>query len=318
MKTRIDKLEISFERNDNFEMMIEQREYYQALKDFERDCDDVDLDFDDWAKLNEQFEQEHGNLKESFDGYRFSSENIPLFAKSYAHCFQVTEEKSSTILGWIYWETYMMNRNESIYLRIENATLYNDRLFELIEDFKTKMSLNLKSVTKIDICIDTYKNIVRNLKNKMKDKNIDWVINGHKVKDKKKAIKGGFWIVPLRIENTEEENDETLYVKQEEGLTLCIYDKGKEIEDVSKKFYVTQDLQFINTDYKPSEIYRAEIRLNRKNIIDYLKSINEMTDEEFYYELRNDEFLMNMFDKLSKKLLRFWMNKKLRGVTDLL
>lgn len=304
MKVNIDKLEIAFRRDEEFEGICRRLNELHRLEE----QINTEEDFTKRISLFKQVEsiKEQGlNTNETWFGdfvLRWDKDYRTAYKNTYA-VYKLGTKK----IGYLYWETYQMNRNEHIYFRASNEILYDD-WNATTSGLMKSLNLEFSHISKLDVCIDTPKHIVRNLRNKMKDKSIIWVINGRKVTNTKKNIKGGIWVLPLNIEGLHEE-DRSLYIEQEEGLRLAIYDKSREIEEKSNKLYIEEDRN-------ESDIYRAEVRLQRKHISDILKTKN-ITDQDLYKLIKDKENLKAIFDEVSRKMLRFWYKKSLKGIIDI-
>lgn len=308
MKVNIDKLEIAFRRSEEFEGIFKRLNELHLIEEQMN----TEEDFTKRMSLFEQVESlkeqtpNANELEIRFGDFvlRWDKDYRTAYKNAYAVYIFGTDK-----IGYLYWETYQLNRNEHIYFKAINNILYadwNTTINELMKNLKLEFS----HISKLDVCVDTPKHIVRNLRNKMKDKSIIWVINGRKVTNTKKNIKGGIWVLPLNIEGLNEE-DRSLYIEQEEGLRLAIYDKTREIEEKSNKYYIIEE-----EEQKVTDIYRAEVRLQRKHINDILKA-KDITDEDLYELIQDKENLKAIFDEVSRKMLRFWYKKSLKGIIDI-
>lgn len=271
MKINIDKLEIAFERCNKFESK-----------------------FKNYTLQDEEEQQQETRFETRFGDYTLSRDKD--YRTTYKNAYAVYHLGYRKV-GWIYWETYQINRNEHIYFKAHNEILYTDWA-TIVESIEANLNLKFSYISKLDICVDTRMHIVKTLRCKMKNKSIIWVINGSKVKNTKKNIEGL------------NEEDRSLYVEQEEGLRLAIYDKTREIEEKSYKYYIIED------EEQECDIYRAEVRMQRKQISKYIKDKN-INDLELFQRLKSKANLRQIFDDQSKKLLRWWENKNLKGVLDI-
>lgn len=218
----------------------------------------------------------------------------------------------------VYWQTYLMKR-DYIYIRISNKTLYKDDLWDLLADFIDSTGLKFDHVSKLDICEDCDRDLIKTLERKFKDHDITWVVNNRKVNNRTKPIKGAMWIEGVQLEG---ESKRTLIVKQKEGMTLAIYNKAQEIiEKGNAKDYIadywTIDEVLQGTAIEDKNMWRAEVRMNRKNIIDLMNK-GGINDTDLLIMIQDKANQERIFDTQSRAILRWHEGKKLRGIADLI
>ena len=195
-------------------------------------------------------------------------------------------------------------RREKIYLRLANYTLYNEGYWQLLRDFETDCGLKFVHISKADIALDTTVDT---------SKLVYAMMKGFKsiewVVNGHRVLDRNATIQKLFWTTSGSLNDpdknRTLYVTQTEGLELCCYDKTTEIDDKSLKFYQTGDWDYDEDDIiEGDNIYRNEARLTRKNITNYLEG-HHINDHQFRNLLQNMDTRLEIFRNLSRKMIRW-------------
>ena len=220
-----------------------------------------------------------------------------------AYKYNYRVEHDGMVFGYLYYETYLLRR-EKIYLRLVNYILYNEDYWQLLQDFENDCGLKFVHISKVDVALDTTVDTSKVVYNMMKSqKSIEWIVNGHRVINRDITVKKLFWVTSGSL--NEPDKNRTLYVTQTEGLELCCYDKTTEIDEKSFKYYQTGDWDYEEDDIVEGDIiYRNETRLTRKNIISYLEG-HHINDHQFRDLLQNMETRLEIFRNICRKLIRW-------------
>ena len=232
-----------------------------------------------------------------------------------AYKYNYRVEHDGMVFGYLYYETYLLRRDK-IYLRLVNYILYNEDYWQLLQDFENDCGLKFVHTSKVDIALDTTVDTSKVVYRMMKDqKSIEWIVNGRRVLDRNATIKKLFWTTSGSLNDPDK--NRTLYVTQTEGLEQCCYDKTTEINDKSLKFYQTGDWDYDEDDIVEGDnIYRNEVRLTRKNIINYLEG-HHINDREFMNLLQNMDARQEIFRNISRKLIRWNKDGRSQDITSL-
>lgn len=223
------------------------------------------------------------------------------------------------VFGYIYYETYLLKRDK-IYLRLNNQLLYSDYYWDRIKAFERDFGLTFVCISKADIAIDSTIDTSKVVYKLMRwHREIDWVVNGRRITDRNKTIDKLFWANSGSLNDPD--RNRSLYVKQAEGLTLNAYNKTIEIVDKSYKFYQTWDWELDDEgllDYvEDVNIFRNEIRLGRKNIINYIES-HGIDDNQFREIIKDPIGRFNVFRELVRQMIRWNDGGKSHDITTLI
>ena len=185
------------------------------------------------------------------------------------------------------------NGNPKAWISINNQCLYTKDQYHLgfIAD---KLGLEPHNITAMDLCLDTSFNVSKSLRQLIKNKSIDTILNGTKVKDRDEDRPE---ITYVYSGSLNKDKYLTVNVKQRNamkdkarGVTLTVYDKQAEICNSSGKDYI---LDFYGN---PSKLYRTEVHLNNQEVKDYLDGrglnlncymIDEVLLEEMFFHHLN-------------------------------
>ena len=130
-----------------------------------------------------------------------------------------------------------------VYYRFENEVLYDHSIFDTTMMFPEMLGMIFQHITSIDLARDYRFDVVKRIRKIAKDDAVKVIVNC-KVIDKSKDVSEGMFIFPLNFRKL---SNPTISVKQakavkdkSKGLTLCGYNKTKEIETSSHKDYIKQ------------------------------------------------------------------------------
>lgn len=169
--------------------------------------------------------------------------------------------------------TFNNNRYDFMcFLTLENKIFYTNystnpdgtknNLLSYLTPIVDLLGLRYKSITELEVCIDTSTNIISKIRKMIKDsENYEMFVNGKKVVDTDKTIKdyGEFFSRTRQKLN----RNPTLYVSQADKDTkLKVYDKTREIEEEKgKKNYIIDWNKF-----GKQNIYRLELTMLWRDI----------------------------------------------------
>ena len=267
---------------------------------------------EDW--LRSPFED---NEEEVSKGFRIGDwwiiRDLTPFANSpYKHNYRVIKLEGYVPLGYIYFQTYLLNR-DNIYLRISNQTLYSENLWTLIQKFITDFSLQMRYVSKLDIAIDSHIDIGSGIYDAMKnDHSITWLVNGRKILNRDETIKELFWVMSGSLNDPSK--NKAMYIKQQQGPSQVSYNKTIEISDSNAKMYQIkkEDGLWSHNDY----IYRNEIRLDRMCIIKYIERA-KINDMQLFRLIRDENYRDELYKDITQRMIRWWKDGKLKTILDL-
>lgn len=199
-----------------------------------------------------------------------------------------------------------------VYYRFENEVLYEHSIFDVTMMFPEMLGMTFQHITSIDVARDYRFDVVKKLRKIAKDEAVKVIVNC-KVIDKSKDVPEGKFFFPLNFTKL---SNPTISVKQakavkdkSKGLTLCGYNKAKEIETSSHKDYIKQ---FYGN---PKSLHRLEVHQNNEEIKDFCKSNNITQDISL---ITDQYFLDAMYDAHLSSLLRFTKGRKRLDWRDIL
>ena len=186
-----------------------------------------------------------------------------------------------------------------VYYRIENEVLYNQERLTTALTLPDLLEMTFQHITSIDLARDFKFNVVQRIRKTAKDDAIKVIVNGKAI-DKEKDVAEGMFIFSLNFKKL---SNPTIAVKQAKavkdktkGLTLCGYNKNKEIEAASHKGYIKE---FYGN---PKSLHRLEVHQNNEEIKDFCRKNGIVQDVNLIF---NQDFLDTMYDAHLSSLLRF-------------
>ena len=188
----------------------------------------------------------------------------------------------------------------SLFKTDENGEKYSDVI--IIEHLLNYLSLEILSITQLDIARDTNTNTIKKYRSMIKDQeNFDMILNGRVITNPKEKLKNyGEYFGRCREKI---EKIPTLYFEQLSDRTpkIKIYNKSKEIAEESGKNYITQWNNFGKDTF-----YRTELSIywrDLKKIIDDLEI--DLTIPNAITKLTRPTTLAKIFDIVTPRLIRF-------------
>lgn len=164
------------------------------------------------------------------------------------------------------------------------------------------LGMKIDTITQIDIAYDCNRNLVANCRKMISDiNNYDMIVNGKVITDPDRKIEdyGEFFGRSRR----RLERIPTLYFSQQSDRTpeIRIYNKSREIENVSNKNYITQWNGFGAETY-----YRSELTLYWRDIKKYLKNHNiDLCNPMALSQIISPQSLESIYNEITPRLIRF-------------
>lgn len=233
------------------------------------------------VKVNERMSTPSGETKEIF-GRVFLDGLDYLFAE-----LQLSSDKYS-------WITIC---DRSFYDVLTNVDGDKISMVATLETLLPALGLSMLHVTRVDVCCDVNVSATARVKKAIRDtQGLAMIVNGRRVPDDAPSI--GYFYQANRFRLM---GQPTIYLKSTGGLALKVYDKGRELEQVSsyKNNYIRQW-----SGITGETMHRVEITI-RGNRIDKFCQANGMTQDEFLEGLLHHEFRMEVLEELIDDVLRF-------------
>lgn len=161
----------------------------------------------------------------------------------------------------------------------------------------------------MDLALDSSTNYSKALIKLIRDKDYYPIINGSKITDRKRLIED---ILYIGVGNLERIKEYSLLIQQKKNdLSLNSYNKKREVENKSKKFYIMDRYK------NPNQLHRLEIRINSDVLKDFfIRNRIEYNPSMFI----TDDWLWLLFLTFLNRIIRFQTVKgrKVYGVMDLI
>ncbi len=224
-------------------------------------------------------------------------------------CRDYNEERGefNRIYGYLRFGSFNPNR-QNVYITYENAVLYDDSMVGARFYVEQALNLEFKQISKIDIAVDFNFNVERHLIRQYKDTNYQLIVNGSIADDK--CVYGVGFLSWWNPRNRLFANPQMLVKDDKSTLTMKTYNKKKEIEQESNKFYIQEKNGF------QSVMYRIEITCkNHKKLAKTLTAL-EMSDEYLYTMLNDENTLIMVFKHLMDRVIRLRKGRKSYNILD--
>ena len=170
-------------------------------------------------------------------------------------------------------------------------------ILALIEELLSRMDLMLYQISSVDVCLDCNFSALTRIKRAIRDvDNLAMYINGRHVDDNAPTI--GYYYAANRFKLL---GQPTLYIKNTGGLALKVYDKARELEDVStsKEEYTRNWSGIDGAPYHRLELTIKSGRINR------FCADNRLTQAGFLKGLCYEDFRLALLDSLLGDVMRF-------------
>lgn len=210
------------------------------------------------------------------------------------------------IVGFMRFGSFNKNR-QNVYITYENEALYS---WLVSARYYVEMALNLKflQISKFDIAVDFNFNVEKHLIRQYKDDSYDLIING-RVADNKAVYGVGFlsfWNPRHRVFA----NPQMLVKNDKSTLSMKTYNKKKEIEQESGKYYIQEKTGF------HSVMYRVEITCKNHKLLKKTLDALGISDEFLYINLDNEDVLLGVFAHLMDRVIHLRKNRKPINILD--
>jgi len=217
----------------------------------------------------------------SYDYQTGSVYLVRFSATYYEHNFHVYY--AGVYVGELFFGSYNKNRPH-IYLQVGNELLYQN--INLLYSTEQELNLNLYRLSKIDICLDTNRNVLDAFYALLKDKSITLVVNNKKVCDRKETIANIIHISTGSLNNIRKNKQFCLKCN---SFEVKGYNKSLEIQESGK--------QYIQEALKMKKIYRVEVSFSNFRQIKEDFDLLPIDSKTLYYNLRDQKLLKQIFEK---------------------
>ena len=269
------------------------------------------------AKFNE-----YNELVDSDDG--FTLVRVPSDEALFANCFHVMisfgdsgrnhQKKFATL------KTKLRSMGDDkvnyVWLYIENWVFYE--VFGVYDGSKCnwlacvdyiadELGLSLNNITDLHVALDTNINFAKKIKHAQFSDDYELILNGKVRSDKKEVLDE-----ILHIQTGDQCRLRTLTIcinpKKQDGLSLKIYDKKRELEK-SNKNYIPQWNGLKDKDY------RVELTIKNEHLKEFYQWKGEAVPDELLMatlasQSQSQDLLFDMLYYFSNRLLRFRYNGK--------
>ena len=228
------------------------------------------------------------------------------------------EDMEEQVFGTIQWglrsdhdETFQ----SFVWLQIDNQQFYlkynyntKGRLV-FLDYIEQMLGLEFNNITHLDLAIDASTNFSKALVKMIRNKDYYPIINRTKITDRKKLIEDILYIGIGNLERIKEYN--ILIQQKDNDITVCAYNKKREIEHKSNKGYIME----VNNN--PKQLHRLEVRIKS----DAMK--NFFDDEQIKYKasmLYDNNWLWLIYLTYLNRVIRFQevKSKKSYNVIELI
>lgn len=204
------------------------------------------------------------------------------------------------IVGYMRFGSFNKNR-QNVYITYENEALYS-WLVSARYYMEEALNLEFLQISKFDVAIDFNFNVEKHLIRQYKDDAYDLIVNG-RLADNKAVYGVGFlswWNPRHRIFA----NPQILVKNDKSTLTMKTYNKKKEIEQESGKYYIQEKTGF-NT-----VMYRVEITCKNHKLLKKTLDALGISDEFLYVHLDDENILLTVFSHLLDRIIHLRKNRK--------
>lgn len=210
------------------------------------------------------------------------------------------------IVGYMRFGSFNKNR-QNVYITYENEALYS-WLVSARYYIEEALNLEFLQISKFDIAVDFNFNVEKHLIRQYKDDSYDLIING-RVADNKAVYGVGFlsWWNPRHRLFA---NPQMLVKNDKSTLTMKTYNKKKEIEQESNKYYIQEKTGF------HSVMYRVEITCKNHKLLKKTLDALGISDEFLYVHLDDENVLLTVFSHLLDRVIHLRKNRKPINILD--
>jgi hypothetical protein len=213
---------------------------------------------------------------------------------TYLHTFAVY--CSSMYVGQLFFDTPNPNRPH-IYMAVDNEILYT--CVAGLSYIEQALHLSYFRISKLDICLDTNVNVINRFYRLLKDESKTLIINNKVIYDRYAIVNKLIHYSTGSLKNFRRNKS---FILKGNEIELIAYNKQQEIDNISKKEYIKENLQM------DKKIYRLEVRFaNFKQIHKALKMSYVDINDLYYYPF--DDLLEQIFVNTLNRIIRFNNNK---------
>lgn len=213
---------------------------------------------------------------------------------TYLHNFAVY--CTNMYVGQLFFDTPNPNRPH-IYFSVENEILYT--CVAGLSYIEQALHLSYYRISKLDICLDTNVNVINRFYQLLKDESQTLVINNKVIKDRYAIIKK---LIHYSIGSLKNIRRNKSFILKGNEIELVSYNKQQEIDNISRKEYIKENLQM------NKKIYRLEVRFsNFKQIHKALKMCSVDIEELYHYPF--GDLLEQIFVNTLNRIIRLSNNQ---------
>lgn len=210
------------------------------------------------------------------------------------------------IVGYMRFGSFNKNR-QNVYITYENEALYS-WLVSARYYMEEALNLEFLQISKFDIAVDFNFNVEKHLIRQYKDDSYDLIVNG-RLADNKAVYGVGFlswWNPRHRIFA----NPQMLVKNDKSTLEMKTYNKKKEIEQESGKYYIQEKTGF------QTVMYRVEITCKNHKLLKKTLDALGISDEFLYVHLDDENVLLTVFSHLLDRVIHLRKNRKPINILD--
>lgn len=210
------------------------------------------------------------------------------------------------IVGYMRFGSFNKNR-QNVYITYDNEALYS-WLVSARYYIEAALNMEFLQISKFDIAVDFNFNVEKHLIRQYKDDSYDLIVNG-RLADNKAVYGVGFlsWWNPRHRLFA---NPQMLVKNYKSTLTMKTYNKKKEIEEESSKYYIQEKTGF------QSVMYRVEITCKNHKLLKKTLDALGISDEFLYVHLDNEDVLLTVFRHLLDRVIHIRKNRKPINILD--
>lgn len=210
------------------------------------------------------------------------------------------------IVGYMRFGSFNKNR-QNVYITYDNEALYS-WLVSARYYIEAALNMEFLQISKFDIAVDFNFNVEKHLIRQYKDDSYDLIVNG-RLADNKAVYGVGFlsWWNPRHRLFA---NPQMLVKNDKSTLTMKTYNKKKEIEEESSKYYIQEKTGF------QSVMYRVEITCKNHKLLKKTLDALGISDEFLYVHLDNEDVLLIVFRHLLDRVIHIRKNRKPINILD--
>jgi hypothetical protein len=229
---------------------------------------------------------------------------IRTIGQHFKHYFSLLNEHKDSV-AVIYFGRYGDDDDTHLWLKIDNEILYNQHNLKfLLLDILATFPIEFNNITRLALAIDSKKNYVTTIKRMFRDENIKTIINGKRVKDRRKVLSEIMFIHQASLERM-----------MHPSLTICQAEaaknkaKGIVVQAYNKKAELCKSQKEYISEYynHPKTLHRLEVRLNYNEIRDYYSKIGK---KPFIMDILDTTLLTNIYYYHLGSVLRFSRRRK--------